>query len=234
MQKKVSIIIPACNEEGYLRETINSLRNQDCQNLEIIVVVNGSKDKTFEIAKQYADRTLSFSESLGPSGARMEGAKIAKGDLLLFLDADTQLSKNVVSSVAEALESNIIGTCLARPGNKNLKGQLFFGSKNLVHRLKIVKSVIDGVIFCQKELFFEIGGFDKKILVAEFHDLIKRARKVGVKYKCLTNCYAVVSTRRYEKEGYFKIIFYWIKWIFSHLFKKDKKISTDYWEKNKK
>jgi glycosyltransferase involved in cell wall biosynthesis len=229
-EKKVSIIIPACNEEQYLKKTIDSIKNQDYKNLEIIVVVNGSTDKTFEIAKLYADKFLNFPESLGPAGARSEGVKLANGEIFLFLDADTQLSENAVGEIVKVAQFNVIGTCLARV-EKNFKARLFFGFKNLIHRLKIAKGVIDGAIFCSRDLYFKAGGFDKKEIVGEFHNLIKRAIKKGGSYKCLTNCYAIPSTRRYEREGYLKIVFYWIKWALSRLFRKEDKEAQKYWSK---
>lgn len=229
MMQKVSIIIPACNEENYLKKTIDSLRNQDYQNLEIIVVVNGSRDKTFEIAKEYADKAFSFSEPLGPARARNEGVKKAEGDILVFLDADTLFSKNVVGKIVEAANLNLIGTCSAKSSIKSVRAYLFFFVKNLIHRLKIYKGTNDGVIFFPRDIFLKTGGFEETKLIAEFRNLIRKAIKLGCGYKCLSGCYAMISPRRYEKEGYFKTIFYWIKWGINTLFKRGDKVAAKYW-----
>lgn len=231
MQKKVSIIIPACNEQDYLKKTIDSLRNQDYSNIEIIVVANGSKDKTPEVAKKYADKAFFYPKPLGANLARIKGVEKANGEIFIFLDADSQLSKNAVSSISDAASSNTIGTCLGRADGENIKAKLFFGFKNLIHRLKMYKGVIDGIIFCNRDIYFKINGFDKKNIIAEFRDFINRAIKVGAKYKCLTNCYAIVSTRRYEKEGYLKVFSFWFKWLISAIFRRGDKTASKYWSK---
>ena len=231
---KVSVIIPAHNEEQFIKRTIESVRGSEYKNLEIIVVVNGSTDRTYEIAKSLVDKALSFAQSLGPSGARIEGVKVATGDIFLFLDADTLFSLKVVGEVARAGSQNIIGTCLAKAEKWEIRSWLFFSAKNWMHRIKIIKSVIDGVIFCSKDLYFKAGGFNPNEKVAEFHNLIRKARKAGGRYKCLTSCYAIVSVRRYEKKGYLRIIFYWIGWGIAWLFKTDKKKADEYWQENKK
>lgn len=224
---KVSIIIPACNEENYIKKTIDSLRTQSYKNVEIIVVVNGSTDKTAEIAKKYADKSLCFSAAIGPGKARNEGTKIAKGDIFVFLDADTQLSKNVIESIVACTKVNTFGTCLGKPDKKGLRAKLFFTMKNYLHRLRIYKGFIDGFIFCHRELFLKTNGIDPKF-VGEFYGFIKRAIRSGGKYKFLKNCYIIVSTRRYEQKGYFRIIWFWIKWGMNALFKKGGKVAKKY------
>jgi glycosyltransferase involved in cell wall biosynthesis len=231
INKKVSIIIPAYNEEKYLQKTIDSLRSQKYEPLEIIVVVNGSSDRTFEIAEKYADKAINFPEAIGPAKARNEGAKIANGDIFIFLDADSQLSKGAVEKIAKGLEENIIGTCLGKADNNNFKGKLFFLFKNLTHLLRIYRGVIDGVFFCPRHIFFKVKGFNEAKKIAEFQDFIKKAIAIGGKYKVFTNCYAITSLRRYEEKGYFKTLFFWICWKIASFFKKEKKIAKEYFEK---
>lgn len=230
LMPKVSVIIPAANEEKYLKETLDSLKRQTYSNIEIIVVVNGSKDRTLEIAQQYTGKSLNFSSPLAPSAARNEGAGIADGEIFLFLDADTQPSPNVIEKIVNALSysSNTAGTCSAKIKEKNIRPKLFFGIKNLIHRLKLYKGFTDGVLFCQRELFFKINGFDSNKRVAEFRDFMIRARKLGVLYKFLSDCYVVTSARRFEKQGYFKTVFFWARWKISSLINKKDKATKKY------
>ena len=230
---KVSIIIPARNEERYLKRAINSVRIQKYFPIEIIVVVNNSSDMTFKIAKCYADKVLNFSKNIGVSAARNNGAKIAKGDVFIFLDADSQLSKNAIEKIVDSTRLNILGSCLGKAEEgSSLKGKLFILLKNYVHWLKIYKGVIDGVLFCHRHIFFKIKGFDETKYVAEFKDFIERAIKAGGKYKFLINCYSIISLRRYEKKGYFQIILFWIKWRIASFFnkKEEHKLSKKYFE----
>lgn len=231
MGKKVSIIIPAYNEEKEIKNSVLALKKQNYPEKEIIVVANNSTDKTFEIAKKYADKALNIKKCLGVCEARNEGAKIAKGDIFIFIDADSRLPVNAVKKIAEAAKENIFGSTLGKGDNNSFRGKLFFFYKNWTHRLKIYKGVVDGVFFCHKKIFLKSKGFDKNIKIGEFQDIMKRMKKAGGKYKLLLSCYAIVSLRRYEEEGYLKNHFFWIKWKISSLFKKDEKIADTYFNK---
>ncbi|PAV24503.1 hypothetical protein CF392_15895 [Tamilnaduibacter salinus] len=89
-----SIIIPALNEEKHIKECLESITNQTLQRFfyEVIVVDNGSSDATTEIAQEYADEVhINVKGKVG--AVRNYGAKIAKTDILVFLDSDCVLTK---------------------------------------------------------------------------------------------------------------------------------------------
>ena len=114
---KVSIILPARNEEKFIGKCLDSLIKQDYENYEIIVIDDSSDDATGEIISKYAKRDskiIPVSARPKPEGwmgknwACMEGYEKASGDLLLFTDADTNHSKNVLSlAVAHLLSFNL-------------------------------------------------------------------------------------------------------------------------------
>ncbi|PKP60943.1 MAG: hypothetical protein CVT88_01555 [Candidatus Altiarchaeales archaeon HGW-Altiarchaeales-1] len=90
MDKKISIIIPAYNEEKYIETTLSKLKeikNREYENLEILVVENGSTDMTYEISKRYADADKNFKAfHLGKASAAIAtnfGAKQATGEILM-------------------------------------------------------------------------------------------------------------------------------------------------------
>jgi glycosyltransferase involved in cell wall biosynthesis len=89
----ISVIIPAFNEEKFLGNCLFSLKNQDFNDFEIIVVDNNSRDKTSKIAKKFGVKLVS-EKNQGAALARNRGAKEAKGEILAFTDADTILPKN--------------------------------------------------------------------------------------------------------------------------------------------
>ncbi|MDP3882795.1 MAG: glycosyltransferase [Candidatus Staskawiczbacteria bacterium] len=232
--KKISIVIPARNEEKFIQKTIESLKSATVCPLEIIVVVNGSEDKTFKIAKQYATKALNFSEALGPSAARNKGAKIATGEILIFLDADTEVSVNTIREILKNFSFETVGVCSAEISeklrDKKLRAKIFFAFKNFLHRAKFHKGSI-ALIFCSKEVFLRINGFDEDMWVGELNDFIKRALESGAKYKFLGSCYVVTSLRRYEKKwGYLKTILFWVAWKIMKLFGRDQKIKKDYYK----
>ncbi|MGC8683848.1 MAG: glycosyltransferase [Athalassotoga sp.] len=101
--KKISIIIPARNEEKNIGNLLESLKDQSIQIDEIIVVDDQSSDKTASIAKSFGVSVLQLKDLpdgwIGKSNACWNGYKFSTGDILIFLDADVTLSKNAVKSL---------------------------------------------------------------------------------------------------------------------------------------
>ena len=87
----LSIIIPAYNEEKYLPRLLRCIKEQTYKDYEIIIADANSTDKTRQIAKKYGCK---IAKGGLPAVGRNNGAKIAKGDILLFLDADAKFNKN--------------------------------------------------------------------------------------------------------------------------------------------
>jgi glycosyltransferase involved in cell wall biosynthesis len=111
---KVSIILPARNEEEFISKCLDSLINQDYENYEIIVIDDSSEDSTGKIISEYSKKhpkVIPVSARPKPEGwmgknwACMEGYKKATGELLLFTDADTKHAKNVISLAVAHLNS---------------------------------------------------------------------------------------------------------------------------------
>lgn len=101
MKPKFSIIIPAYNASKTIESTINSVIKQNFQNWEVIVVENGSTDETNQVVKKYiSDTRIQLIHSKkGVSNARNKGIDVAQGDWILFLDADDELSENVLCQI---------------------------------------------------------------------------------------------------------------------------------------
>lgn len=106
---KVSIIIPAYNVEKYILKCINSLLEQTEKEIEIIVVDDGSKDKTNlivkEIIKKHANIVLIEQENKGVSAARNTGLQNAKGKYTMFIDADDWLEKDAIENLYKTAET---------------------------------------------------------------------------------------------------------------------------------
>ncbi|MGH1567266.1 MAG: glycosyltransferase [Nitrosopumilus sp.] len=114
---KVSIILPARNEEGFIAKCLDSLIQQDYKNYEVIVIDDSSDDATGKIISEYAEKYPNIIPVsarpkpvgwMGKNWACMEGYRKVNGELLLFTDADTNHSKNVISlAVAHLISFNL-------------------------------------------------------------------------------------------------------------------------------
>ncbi len=105
MQPKVSIIIPAFNEEDYLPVTLKSLFTIN-YDIEVIIIDDGSTDSTGEVAKAFTNNLITLEKNMGKGEALMFGIEKAKGDIIVFLDADLQESARNFPKLIEPLISN--------------------------------------------------------------------------------------------------------------------------------
>lgn len=104
---KYSIIIPAYNVEKFIKKCIDSILNQTLKNYEIIVVNDGSTDKTLEILNNYKESIKIYSqENKGLSEARNFGIKKSTGEYLLFIDSDDYVDKDLLKKIDEKTKSN--------------------------------------------------------------------------------------------------------------------------------
>ncbi len=159
----ISVIIPAYNEEKDIGECIKSLKKQTLKNLEIIVIDDGSTDKTREVVNEFKEVKLILNNHSGPGTARNDGAKIAKGDFLIFVDSDMTFEKNYVKNLIKPMLNNekIIGTT---HDNEIVKNTENIWSKCWGKVRVDKKGAKDVKIFraIRKEKFLELGGFDSK------------------------------------------------------------------------
>ena len=112
MNNLVSVIIPNYNGSEYIRECLESVFEQDYNNLEVIVVDDGSKDSSLEVLSGFSERIKVISQpNLGSSAARNAGILASSGDLIAFLDSDdywlpTKISKQVAEM--EVISSTVM------------------------------------------------------------------------------------------------------------------------------
>jgi glycosyltransferase involved in cell wall biosynthesis len=223
---KISVIIPAFNEEKFLGNCLFSLKEQDFKDFEIIVVDNNSTDKTREIAKKF--RVILVSEkNQGVAFARNKGAKIAKGEILVFTDADTILPKNWLSRIKEEFEKDkemiaFGGSCQFYSGPISAR----LASKFLLKPFLILDKFFSGgfnLMGCnmaiKKEAFSEVGGFNEKLKLNEDVEISYRLREIG-KVKFDPNFKVKTSGRRFRHGLILGIINYAPATIFRWFFKR--------------
>lgn len=196
----VSVVIPTLNEEGALAATLGRARQPGVQ--EIIVVDGGSGDATPAIAARYADAVLNARRS---RAAQMNaGAAHARGDVLLFLHADTLVPEGFAQAVCAACnEPEVIGGRFdvdLLPSTPLLR--LTAALINRRSRLTRI-STGDQAIFIRREVFDQLGGY-ADIPLMEDVDLSRRMKRTG-RIACLRQR-VTTSARRWQKDGVLRTI----------------------------
>ena len=108
----ISIVVPARNEEDKIGDLLESIRKNDFDDYEVIVVDGDSSDRTVEIAESYGARTIQ-GPLKGTAAARNKGWKEARGDYIYFLDADSKLPEDALKKISREIEKSSPG--LIRP-----------------------------------------------------------------------------------------------------------------------
>ena len=195
----ISVIIPALNEQAYMRTCIDAIR-QDDDTCEIIVADGGSTDRTVEIAENL--QGVKVLRTAGGRGLQMNaGASIAAGETLLFLHADTLLQRGWSRAIELALQ------------DKSVAGGAFtFAVDSPMKKYRAVEQWVkfrcflfklpygDQGIFVRNSVFKEIEGY-RNIPLMEDVDLVERLREQG-RIKVLDTI-AFTSERRWRDKGLF-------------------------------
>lgn len=179
MKPLVCIIVTTKNEEANLRRLLKSLINQTYSKIEIIVVDNFSSDNTAKVAKEFNINFYQF----GPerSAQRNFGAKQAKGKFLFFLDADMELTSNVVENCVMVIkEQKVDGVVVPEQSKWNN----FWGEVKAFERSFYNEKgdpITDAARFFKRTVFIKVGGYDEEITGPEDWDLPDRVREQGYK-----------------------------------------------------
>jgi glycosyltransferase involved in cell wall biosynthesis len=221
---KLSIIIPTLNEEDYLPILLSQIRKQKFSDYEIIVADAGSQDKTVEIAKSFG---CTITKGGKPAKGRNEGAKIAKGEILLFLDADNiYLPDDFFEKLLSEFEKRNLGVAYFPLFPKgNLVDKIIYTIYHWWVKLtqNFLPQAVNSILI-RKWVFEKIGGFDEEVRIGEEYDLVIRAAKIS-KYGFIETKPVLTSARRFEVDGrfntYLKYILVGIYMLFFGPLKKD-------------
>ena len=201
---KISFVIPAWNEEKLLGATIKSIQQSaQAYDLEIIVADDASDDRTAEIANGLGAKVVSCkNRQIGPT--RNDGARVATGSILVFVDADTIISESVVRETVEAIKNGAV----AGGSFPMFEGKLPLLAKVLTPTLRIMFKILrvaaGAYMFCTPETFESAGGFDPKFFAAEEVHLSNKLHKFG-KYKTIKSR-VVTSGRKFRTHSSLTIL----------------------------
>jgi peptidoglycan-N-acetylglucosamine deacetylase len=232
MKIKFSFIIPSLNEGRYIGRCLASIKRQRRRDYEIIVVDSRSRDATVKIAKRYGARVLT-GERKGPGIARNVGAKLAKGEILEFSDADVAFDKNFLDMLEKSMKRCTVGG-VCNMGIYDASGKMTrvsYRMANLIIRFLIAlgKPMTMGSCFIyRKSVFKRVGGFNPAFLTNEDHDLARRASRQG-RFSYFKNAKIKTSTRRVRKWGMRKAVRVYFKSTLTYWF--NHSYLKDYWTK---
>lgn len=197
---KLSIIIPVFNEEEHIEKLIQSLHHLNLHH-QVLVVDGGSDDKTCAILR---NNSIDYIQSQKGRAKQMNaGAKLAEGDTLLFLHADTLLPEDISEIFNLGSTHSLWGRFDLKLSGKQFFFRIIEFMINLRSRFTGIATG-DQAIFVSKELFEKINGYEE-IPLMEDVALCKALRKIA-KPVCLKST-AITSSRRWEENGVIKTIF---------------------------
>lgn len=181
---KISIVIPAFNEERLLGPSLAEIKTaanvfeERGWEMELIVCDNNSTDQTAQIARDAGAKVV-FEPINQIARARNSGAAAATGDWLVFVDADSQPSAGLFSDVVEQITSGqcVGGGVTVRMEMRHMMASVTVWLWNCASR--ILKLPAGSFIFCDAEAFRKIGGFSDKMFAGEELDLGKRLKKLA-------------------------------------------------------
>lgn len=164
----VSVIITTKNEEKNIENCLKSILQQtySCDKVEIIVVDNGSADKTKEIASRYTNKVFSLGgESNLETVKNFRGAQLnlgvgkSKGEIIFFPDADMTFDEDLLLDAVKKIDEEKFDSLFVP---EIICGKGYFGKIRNFERSFYNQTCIDGVRFIKKEVFSKVGGFDVK------------------------------------------------------------------------
>ena len=175
----VSVIIPVYNYDRYLAEAVESVLSQTYQHLEVIVVDDGSTDRSGEVAKSFADRGVRYCHQVhsGIGPTRNKGVELAQGDFIAFLDADDRWPEQKIERQQGAFESDpelemCFGQALQLQNGPEWESGV---SDYKVAVDGMVPGMVPGTMLIKRDAFHRVGKFLGDWKVGEFIDWYARA-----------------------------------------------------------
>lgn len=208
---KITIVVPALNEEKLIAQTLENARRV-APEAEIIVVDSGSTDRTTQIAAKYAKV---YRSEGNVAQARNFGAKMASGEIIIFLDADTTITRQFIDEVIRVFKDpQVVGAGgLIMPHFKGVLTELvfyFFNFLVLASFAALGPFLAGTCVAYKRDPLFEVGGFNDGLVASEDFDLCRRISKKG-RVVFLRRVIVRTSRRRLEKLGLMGLVLDWAR-----------------------
>jgi len=203
---KISVIIPARNEESYIGgclESIKAAARHFEGEVEVIVSLNRCSDKTEEIARRHGAAIVN-EDSKNLARIRNRGAEAATGDVIVTIDADSRMTPNMLQEICRRLKT---GRCIGG-GVTILPERISLGilvSALLMLPYGIVHRISAGLFWCFRSDFRAIGGFNDSLITLEDVDFAKRLKAYGKlrgkRFNTIMRAHIVTSCRKFDQFG---------------------------------
>ena len=241
MPPRYSLVIPAYNEQRLLPRLLDSLdvarrTYGKADAIEVIVADNVSTDRTAAIAAVRGCQVVSTGKRV-IAAVRNAGARAARGEILAFVDADSQVHPQTFIEIDKALATGSVvgGATGATLERRSLGISLVYLT---LMPIALLTGMDTGVVFCRRQDFETLGGYDESRLVAEdvaFLMALKRLGKArGQRLTRVTSAKVIVSTRKFDEFGdwhYFPLIAEGLRHMLN---RKPTEFTDRYWYKPKR
>jgi glycosyltransferase involved in cell wall biosynthesis len=215
MTATLAVVIPALNEAERLPRLLDGLAHQTRPSDQVIVADAGSTDGTREAADAGGALVVDGGK---PAAGRNAGAAAAATDLVLFLDADVELDDDFLETVLGEADRRAVVVATAHVSPLERDVEYLFACEVVNLYLDVMQCVAPHApgfcILVRREVHERIGGFDETVVLAEDHDYVRRAARLG-KFRVLKDTAVRTSMRRIEKEGLVVLAF---KYLYSELY----------------
>lgn len=207
-----SIIVPAHNEEKYIGKCLSAIKDAEKYagtKAQIIVSANRCTDKTIEISKKFGAEICVNNEKC-ISAVRNAGAELAKGEIIVTIDADSCMSETSLAEIKSMLESGkfIGGGAVAVFDRYSLgivMSSIYVARHVIPIMIKEKSALTGGMFWCYKKDFDKIGGFNKEFISLEDMDFAVRLKNLGLesgkKYGTLKKSRIITSSRKFDEFG---------------------------------
>lgn len=218
MDPRISVVIPAYNEEKLISKTLDSLVNQNIdENFEVIVVDNNSTDKTVEIVKNFSNKLTNLKivkqSKQGIAPSRNKGFETARGEIVASTDSDEILPENWLRVITKTLRSDDRVVACFGPYLYYDKSWLFNRLTLIVFYVSDFMQMILGGVYglrggnCafKKDAWKIVGGFNEELNILEDVEIALRLKKIG-KIVYLPNLPTKTTYRRFEGRVFSQIV----------------------------
>jgi len=239
-----SLIIPAYNEEAYLPALLDSVDKARSRyaggpdDIEVVVVDNASSDATADLARSSGCRVVREDRHV-IAVVRNTGARNARGHVFVFVDADNSIHPDTFNAIDKSLST---GKVIA--GATGVKMQRMSFAIAVTYALMVplvwLTRMDTGVVFCRREDFEAIGGYNEDRLFAEdvqlLWDLMRLGRKQGRKLTRIRSVKAIFSTRKFDRHGDWHWLGLMLRFFYGLLFSKSSldNFARMYWYGNQR